>query len=72
MVRENCHFANTLACEYIDQNLDLKTQGTQNMIDWLDKEVQKQDQKVKDSERVVLKLDASDAGGRLFKRDFKA
>jgi capsular exopolysaccharide synthesis family protein len=42
---------NTLVDEYVDQNLALKLEGTQNMIDWLEQEVTKQQGKVQDSER---------------------
>jgi succinoglycan biosynthesis transport protein ExoP len=42
---------NTLVDEYVDQNLALKLQGTQNMIEWLEKEVSKQQLNVQDSER---------------------
>jgi polysaccharide biosynthesis transport protein len=42
---------NTLVDEYVDQNLALKLAGTQNMIDWLEQEVAKQQGKVQDSER---------------------
>jgi capsular exopolysaccharide synthesis family protein len=42
---------NTLVDEYVDQNLALKLAGTQNMIDWLELEVTKQQTKVQDSER---------------------
>jgi succinoglycan biosynthesis transport protein ExoP len=44
---------NTLVDEYVDQNLALKLQGTQNMIDWLEQEVGKQQGKVQDSERAL-------------------
>ncbi len=44
---------NTLVDEYVDQNLALKLQGTQNMIDWLEQEVIKQQAKVQDSERAL-------------------
>ena len=43
--------ANALVDEYVDQNLQLKLRSTQNMIDWLDKELGTQQQKVQDSER---------------------
>ena len=43
--------ANTLVDEFVDQNLQVKLQSTENMIDWLDKELDKQQQKVQDSER---------------------
>jgi capsular exopolysaccharide synthesis family protein len=42
---------NTLVDEYVDQNLAVKLQGTQNMIDWLEQEVGKQQAKVQESER---------------------
>jgi polysaccharide biosynthesis transport protein len=43
--------ANALVDEYVDQNLEVKLRSTENMIDWLDKELVKQQQKVEDSER---------------------
>ena len=42
---------NTLVDEYVEQNLAVKLQGTQNMIDWLEQEVNKQQAKVQESER---------------------
>jgi capsular exopolysaccharide synthesis family protein len=45
--------ANTLVDEYVASNLEIKQLGTQNMIDWLDKELAKQIQKVQDSERAM-------------------
>ncbi len=42
---------NTLVDEYVEQNLQLKLQATQNMLDWLDKEVANQQLKVQESER---------------------
>jgi succinoglycan biosynthesis transport protein ExoP len=42
---------NTLVDEYVDQNLAVKLQGTQNMIVWLEQEVTKQQAKVQESER---------------------
>ena len=42
---------NTLVDEYVEQNLAVKLQGTQNMIDWLEQEVTKQQAKVQESER---------------------
>jgi capsular exopolysaccharide synthesis family protein len=42
---------NTLVDGYVDQNLAVKLQGTQNMIDWLELEVDKQQAKVQESER---------------------
>jgi succinoglycan biosynthesis transport protein ExoP len=44
---------NTLVDAYVEQNLEVKLQGTQNMIEWLDKELEKQQQKVQDSERAL-------------------
>jgi polysaccharide biosynthesis transport protein len=44
---------NTLADEYVEQNLEVKLRSTQNMIEWLDKELVKQQQKVEDSERAL-------------------
>ena len=43
----------TLADEYVEQNLALKQQSTQNMIDWLDKELERQQQKTEESERAL-------------------
>jgi capsular exopolysaccharide synthesis family protein len=45
------HAVNTLVDEYVDQNLAVKLQGTQNMIEWLEQEVNKQQAKVQESER---------------------
>src|SRR5262245_49597552 len=42
-----------LADEYVAQNLELKQQSTQNMIDWLDKELERQQQKTEESERAL-------------------
>jgi capsular exopolysaccharide synthesis family protein len=44
---------NTLVDEYVEQNLQLKQQSTQNMLDWLDKEVANQEIKVQESERAL-------------------
>jgi capsular exopolysaccharide synthesis family protein len=44
---------NTLVDEYVEQNLQLKQQSTQNMLDWLDKEVANQETKVQESERAL-------------------
>jgi capsular exopolysaccharide synthesis family protein len=53
----NAQFAaravNTLVDEYVAQNLAVKLQGTQNMIDWLEQEVTKQQAKVEESERAL-------------------
>ena len=43
--------ANALVDEYVQQNVDLKTQATKNMIEWLDNELATQQKKVQDSER---------------------
>ena len=42
---------NALLDEYVDQNLALKLQGTQNMLEWLDNQIAIQQQKVSDAER---------------------
>ncbi|HEY6214303.1 MAG TPA: polysaccharide biosynthesis tyrosine autokinase [Vicinamibacterales bacterium] len=44
---------NTLVDEYVESNLELKLSGTQNMIEWLDKELAKQLQKVQESEQAM-------------------
>ena len=44
---------NTLVDEYVEQNLQLKLQSTQNMLDWLDREVSNQQLKVQESERAL-------------------
>ncbi len=44
---------NTLVEEYVDQNLQVKVQGSQNMLDWLARELEKQQQKVKESEQAL-------------------
>jgi capsular exopolysaccharide synthesis family protein len=43
--------ANALVDEYVEQNLQLKLQSTQNMLDWLHKQLETQQQKVQESER---------------------
>ena len=43
--------ANTLVDQYVDQNLEVKLQSTANMIEWLDRELEKQQHKVEESER---------------------
>ncbi|OFW29520.1 MAG: hypothetical protein A3H97_01175 [Acidobacteria bacterium RIFCSPLOWO2_02_FULL_65_29] len=43
--------ATTLAEEYVAQNLELKQQSTQNMLEWLENEVAAQQTKVEQSER---------------------
>jgi polysaccharide biosynthesis transport protein len=43
--------ANTLVDEYTEQNLAIKLESSQNMLDWLAKELEKQQQKVQESEQ---------------------
>ena len=43
--------ANTLVDEYVAQNLEVKQQSTQNMLEWLEGEVAAQQTKVEQSER---------------------
>jgi polysaccharide biosynthesis transport protein len=45
--------ANTLVDEYVEQNLAVKLLSTQNMLEWLDKELAKQQQKVQESEAAL-------------------
>jgi polysaccharide biosynthesis transport protein len=45
--------ANTLASEYVQQNLDLKLENTTNTIAWLNEEVAKQREKVEAAERAM-------------------
>ena len=42
---------NSLVDEYVAQNLEVRMQGTQSMLDWLEKEVATQQAKVEGSER---------------------
>jgi polysaccharide biosynthesis transport protein len=42
---------NALVDEYVTQNLEVRMQGTQSMLDWLEKEVASQQAKVEGSER---------------------
>ena len=44
---------NALLDEYVTQNLELKLQSTQGMLDWLDKELENQQRRVQDSERAL-------------------
>src|SRR5262245_38839787 len=44
---------NGLMDEYVEQNLEVKLQASQNMLDWLDKELSNQQKKVEDSERAL-------------------
>jgi capsular exopolysaccharide synthesis family protein len=45
--------ANALVDEYVDQNLQVKLQSTQGMLDWLARELAGQQKKVEDSERAL-------------------
>ncbi len=45
--------ANALVDEYVAQNLAVKLQTTENMVEWLDKELAHQQKKVEDSERAL-------------------
>ncbi|MGH9371660.1 MAG: GumC family protein, partial [Vicinamibacterales bacterium] len=45
--------ANTVAREYVQQNLDLKLQNTNNTVDWLKEEIDKQRKKVEAAERAM-------------------
>jgi capsular exopolysaccharide synthesis family protein len=45
--------ANALVDEYVDQNLQVKLQSTQGMLDWLERELAGQQKKVEDSERAL-------------------
>ena len=45
--------ANTLVDEYVAQNLEVKLQSTQNMLEWLEREVAAQQAKVEQSERAL-------------------
>ena len=44
---------NALIEEYVTQNLEVKLQGTTNMLQWLDTELANQQQKVEDAERAL-------------------
>jgi len=44
---------NALVDEYVQQNLEVKLQGTQNTLDWIHEQVTKQQDKVQDSERAL-------------------
>jgi succinoglycan biosynthesis transport protein ExoP len=50
--------ANTLVDEYVDQNLQVKLQTTQGMLDWLEKQLVAQQKKVEDSERALAEYRA--------------
>ncbi|HJZ74576.1 MAG TPA: polysaccharide biosynthesis tyrosine autokinase [Vicinamibacterales bacterium] len=45
--------ANALIDEYVNQNLELKLQSTQGMLDWLDRELENQQKRVEESERAL-------------------
>ena len=45
--------ANVLVDEYVTQNLEVKLQSSQNMLDWLQKELSAQQAKVEESERAL-------------------
>jgi succinoglycan biosynthesis transport protein ExoP len=45
--------ANTLAAEYVEQNLAVKQQSTQNMLEWLAKEIENQQGKVQEAESML-------------------
>src|SRR5262249_40991776 len=44
---------NTLVDAYVDQNLQVRVQSSQNMLDWLAGEIQKQQKKVAESEQAL-------------------
>jgi capsular exopolysaccharide synthesis family protein len=44
---------NGLMDEYVEQNLEVKLQASQNMLDWLQKELTNQQKKVEESERAL-------------------
>src|SRR5207247_6347620 len=44
---------NTLVDEYTEQNLAIKLESSQNMLNWLAKELDKQQQKVRESEQAL-------------------
>ena len=48
--------ANALADEYVTQNLEVKMQGTQSMLTWLENEVRSQQKKVEHSEQELAEL----------------
>ena len=59
--------ANALVDEYVAQNLEVKLQSTQNMLEWLEREVAAQQKKVEQSERELGGLPRSrerDVAGR--------
>jgi capsular exopolysaccharide synthesis family protein len=44
---------NALVDEYVDQNLQVRVQGSQNMLEWLANEIEKQQKKVQESEQAL-------------------
>src|SRR6185437_1205339 len=44
---------NTLVNEYVDQNLQVRVQSSQNMLEWLASEIDKQQKKVQESEQAL-------------------
>ena len=44
---------NTLLDEYVESNLAIKLESSQNMLDWLGKELEKQERKVQESEQAL-------------------
>jgi capsular exopolysaccharide synthesis family protein len=44
---------NALIDEYVEQNLQVRVQSSQNMLEWLANEIQKQQQKVQESEQAL-------------------
>ncbi len=44
---------NTLVDEYVEQNLQVRVRSSQNMLDWLANEIQKQQAKVRQSEQAL-------------------
>ena len=44
---------NALVDEYVDQNLQIKIQASQNMLQWLENEINKQQKKMQDSEQAL-------------------
>jgi capsular exopolysaccharide synthesis family protein len=44
---------NGLMDEFVEQNLEVRLQSSQNMLDWLDKELANQQKKVEDNERAL-------------------
>jgi polysaccharide biosynthesis transport protein len=44
---------NTLVDEYVSENLEIKLRSTQGMLDWLDKELANQQNRVEDSEKAL-------------------